>query len=150
MKKLFIFDTSLMIDSSAPQKRVSGGSNKRTTARVLRSIPRHEPDPIYISPYGCIRTATSLRIIMQRTVLDRSVVEGFRGSRVESMVSTSHGRKLFVATNDGAITAYTCSLEMNSLGRLYMCKDPEVFRKVSKDKKSVAPLLASEVRNDSV
>lgn len=82
---------------------------------------------------------------MQRTIFDRSVMDGFRGSRVESVVSIAHGRKIFLAVNDGAITTYNCSLESNSAGRIYVCKDQELFRKPSKDKKTCAPLLAVEV-----
>eukprot|EP01031_Cornospumella_fuschlensis_P007282 gene7282-9027_t len=81
---------------------------------------------------------------MQRTVFERSVVDGFRVSRVESLVCSNQGKKIFAATADGAITAYTLSMESNSAGRIYTCKDPDMFRKPSKDKKSVAPLVVAE------
>jgi hypothetical protein len=54
---------------------------------------------------------------MQRVVLERSVCDGFRTSKVEAVVNTGGGRKIFIGTGEGAILLYECKQEMSSVGK---------------------------------
>ena len=43
---------------------------------------------------------------MQRIVFDKTAVDGFRTTRVESIAMTNYGHRLFVGTSDGALVVY--------------------------------------------
>lgn len=45
---------------------------------------------------------------MNRKVFDRTIIEGYRTSKTESIAVTSHGRRMFVSTNEGTILLYEC------------------------------------------
>lgn len=45
---------------------------------------------------------------MQRAVFDRSIIDGYRTSKTESIAVTAHGRRMFAGTSDGAIVVYDC------------------------------------------
>lgn len=53
---------------------------------------------------------------MQRIAFDRSVSDGFRTTKVESIVSTLQGRRLFVGTADGFLTLYECRQDHSVAG----------------------------------
>jgi hypothetical protein len=54
---------------------------------------------------------------MQRVAFDRSVSDGFRTAKVESIVTTLQGRRLFVGTSDGFLTLYECRQDQSVGGR---------------------------------
>jgi hypothetical protein len=53
---------------------------------------------------------------MNRVVFERSLCDGFRTTKVESMISSLYGKKIFVGTNDGSLVAYDCRQESSSIG----------------------------------
>ena len=55
---------------------------------------------------------------MQRHAFDRQVCDGFRTTKVESIVSTLQGRRLFVGTADGFLTLYECRQDHSISGKL--------------------------------
>jgi len=81
---------------------------------------------------------------MHRVVVERSVCDGFRTSKVEAVVNTGGGRKIFVGTGEGAIMLYECKQELSSVGRVYSCKLMETLRKQSKEKKPTTALTCVE------
>ncbi len=62
----------------------------------------------------------SVSHIMQRIAFDRSVSDGFRTAKVESIVSTLQGRRLFVGTADGFLTLYECRQDHSVAGCSYV------------------------------
>ena len=56
---------------------------------------------------------------MQRTVYERYICDGFRNTKVEGIVATIQGRRLFAGTNEGQLTLYECRLDNTSIGKLY-------------------------------
>lgn len=55
---------------------------------------------------------------MQRIIFERSVCDGFRTSKVESIANSTEGKKLFVGTNDGLLVLYECRQDSSSLGMM--------------------------------
>lgn len=45
---------------------------------------------------------------MQRPVFERSIIEGFKTPRTESIAMTTAGKRLFAGTNDGQLMLYEC------------------------------------------
>ena len=83
---------------------------------------------------------------MQRVAFDRSVSDGFRTAKVESIVTTLQGRRLFVGTSDGFLTLYECRQDQSVVGsRNYSCHVLESIRKQSKEKKPATMLQNLEV-----
>lgn len=82
---------------------------------------------------------------MQRHVFERSVSDGFRTTKVESIVSTLQGRRLFVGTSDGFLTLYECRQDHTVSGKSYSCYVLESIRKQSKEKKPSSLLQNIEV-----
>jgi hypothetical protein len=100
---------------------------------------------------------------MNRVVFERSLCDGFRTTKVESVVSSLYGKRIFVGSNDGSLVAYECRQENSSIGKViekthliqfswlfsvgrsYNCKILENIRKQSKDKKGIIGLINVEV-----
>ena len=82
---------------------------------------------------------------MQRHAFERSVSDGFRTTKVESIVSTLQGRRLFVGTSDGFLTLYECRQDHTVSGKSYSCYVLESIRKQSKEKKPSTLLQNVEV-----
>jgi hypothetical protein len=53
---------------------------------------------------------------MNRVVFERSLCDGFRTTKVETITNSLNGRRLVVGTNDGSVVAYECRQESSSIG----------------------------------
>ncbi len=51
---------------------------------------------------------TVLIITMQRPVFERSIVDGFKSPKTESVAMTSTGKRMFAGTSDGTLVLYEC------------------------------------------
>lgn len=56
------------------------------------------------------------RTEMSRVVFERSLCDGFRTTKVEQIVCSAYGKKLFVGTTDGLLAAYECRQESSAIG----------------------------------
>lgn len=48
---------------------------------------------------------------MQRPVFERSIIEGLRTPRTESIAMATAGKRLFAGSNDGSLWLYECRLD---------------------------------------
>lgn len=48
---------------------------------------------------------------MQRAVFDRSIIDGYRTSKTESIAVTLQGRRMFSGTSDGSVVMYETKLD---------------------------------------
>ena len=51
---------------------------------------------------------------MQRAVFDRSVIDGYRTSKTETVAVSLSGRRLFIGTSDGSVVMYDGKLDSTS------------------------------------
>jgi hypothetical protein len=45
---------------------------------------------------------------MQRPVFERSIIDGFKSPKTETIAMTSVGKRMFSGTNDGTLNLYEC------------------------------------------
>jgi hypothetical protein len=45
---------------------------------------------------------------MQRAVFDRSIIDGYRTAKTETIAVTAHGRRMIAGTSEGALVLYEC------------------------------------------
>ncbi|KAJ1443435.1 hypothetical protein B484DRAFT_6762 [Ochromonadaceae sp. CCMP2298] len=77
---------------------------------------------------------------MQRTVFERTPIEGYRTAKTEGIAVTSHGRRMFAGTSDGSVLLYEC--RPDNAAR-YSCAVVDTIRK-SRERKPAAQLTCVE------
>lgn len=82
--------------------------------------------------------------MLNRTVFDKILTDGFKTSKVESIAVGSNGKRMFVGTSDGNLLAYDFQTSLSSYSKIN-CNIFSTIRNQPKDKKPVSNLIIAEV-----